>query len=138
MPPEGCFGFGEYNFRECETEGKFSKVNSVDMKRTEDTIKKALLECDSVIVSVHSHEIKHDTDDEPDDFLIEFCRRCIDAGASAVIGTGTHQLNALSTAGLSLTLNKSSKGNLQVEMGGHVSIKNQKTVPMEFYVSNAE
>ena len=95
MPPEGCFGFGEYNFRECETEGKFSKVNSVDMKRTEDTIKKALLECDNVIVSVHSHEIKHDTDDEPDDFLIEFCRKCIDAGASAVIGTGTHQLKAV-------------------------------------------
>lgn len=49
-----------------------------------------------------------------------------------------HLINALSTAGLSLTLTKSGKGNLQVEMGGHVSIKNQKTVPMEFYVSNAE
>ena len=95
MPPEGCFGFGEYNFRESETEGKFSRVNANDMKRTEDTIKAALLECDSVIVGVHSHEIKHDTDDEPDDFLIEFCRKCIDAGATAVIGTGTHQLKAV-------------------------------------------
>lgn len=95
MPPEGCFGFGEYNFRESETEGKFSRVNSVDMQRTENTIKKALTECDNVIVNIHSHEIKHDTDDEPDDFLIEFCRKCIDAGASAVIGTGTHQLKAV-------------------------------------------
>lgn len=95
MPPEGCFGFGEYNFRESETEGKFSKVNAVDMARTENTIKKALLECENVIVNIHSHEIKHDTDDEPDDFLIEFCRKCIDAGASAVIGTGTHQLKAV-------------------------------------------
>ena len=95
MPPTGCFGFGEYNFKESEIEGKFSKVNAVDMARTENTIKKALLECENVIVNIHSHEIKHDTDDEPDDFLIEFARKCIDSGASAVIGTGTHQLKAV-------------------------------------------
>ena len=95
MPPEGCFGFGEYNFRESEVEGKFSRVNANDMERTENTIKKALEECENVIVNIHSHEIKHDTDDEPDDFLIEFCRKCIDSGASAVIGTGTHQLKAV-------------------------------------------
>ncbi len=95
MPPEGCFGFGEYNFRECEVEGKFSRCNANDMARTENTIKKALEECENVIVNIHSHEIKHDTDDEPDDFLIEFCRKCVDAGASAVIGTGTHQLKAV-------------------------------------------
>lgn len=95
MPPEGCFGFGEYNFRECEVEGKSSRVNTNDMTRTENTIKKALMECENVIVNIHSHEIKHDTDDEPDDFLIEFCHKCIDAGASAVIGTGTHQLKAI-------------------------------------------
>lgn len=94
-PPEGCFGFGEYNFKESEVEGKFSKVNENDMKRTENTIKKALEECENVIVNIHSHEIKHDIDDEPDDFLIEFCRKCIDSGASAVIGTGTHQLKAV-------------------------------------------
>lgn len=95
MPPEGCFGFGEYTFRESEIEGKFSRVNPNDMKRTENTIRKALSECENVVVNIHSHEIKHDTDDEPDDFLIEFCRKCIDAGASAVIGTGTHQLKAV-------------------------------------------
>ena len=65
------------------------------MARTKATIQKALEECENVIVNIHSHEIKHDTDDEPDDFLIEFCRACIDAGASAVIGTGTHQLKAV-------------------------------------------
>ena len=95
MPPAGCFGFGDYNFRESEVEGKFSRVNKNDMERTELTIKKALEECETVVVNIHSHEIKHDTDDEPDDFLIEFCRKCIDAGASAVVGTGTHQLKAV-------------------------------------------
>ncbi len=94
-PPEGCFGFGDYVFCESETEGKTSKVNPIDMQRTENTIKKALAECETVVVNIHSHEIKRDTDDEPDDFLIEFCRKCIDAGASAVIGTGTHQLKGI-------------------------------------------
>ena len=95
MPPEGCFGFGDYTFRVCDEEGKFSRVNANDMARTEDTIKRALSECENVIVNIHSHEIKHDTDDEPDDFLIEFAHKCIDAGASAVVGTGTHQLKAV-------------------------------------------
>ena len=93
--PEGCFGFGDYVFCESDTPGKSSKVNPVDMERTEQTIQKALTECETVVVNIHSHEIKHDTDDEPDDFMIEFCRKCIDAGASAVIGTGTHQLKGL-------------------------------------------
>lgn len=93
--PEGYFGFGDYVFCENESEGKTSKVNENDMNRTENTIKKALLECETVIVNIHSHEIKHDTDDEPDDFLIEFARKCIDAGASAVVGTGTHQLKGI-------------------------------------------
>jgi poly-gamma-glutamate synthesis protein (capsule biosynthesis protein) len=93
--PEGCFGFGDYVFCESDIPGKTSKVNPVDMERTEETIKRALGECETVIVNIHSHEIKHDTDDEPDDFMIEFCHKCIDAGASAVIGTGTHQLKGL-------------------------------------------
>lgn len=90
--PEGCFGFGDYAFKVSDEPGKSSRVNPVDMARTEATIQKALEECETVIVNIHSHEIKHDTDDEPDDFMVEFCRKCIDAGASAVIGTGTHQL----------------------------------------------
>lgn len=46
-----------------------------------------------------------------------------------------HLMNALSTAGLSLTTTNKGKGRLQVELGGHVSIDAQDVVPMEFYVS---
>lgn len=49
-----------------------------------------------------------------------------------------HLINALSTAGLSLTTTKNGKGQLQIELGGHVSIKAQDVVPMEFYVSAEE
>ena len=41
--------------------------------------------------------------------------------------------NALSTAGLSLKTTKNGKGQISVELTGHVSIKSQDTMPMEFY-----
>lgn len=42
--------------------------------------------------------------------------------------------NALSTGGVSIKTTKDGKGNLSVELTGHVSIKDIDTVPMEFYV----
>lgn len=41
--------------------------------------------------------------------------------------------NALSTGGFSLKTTKKGKGNVSVELTGHVSINAQKVVPMEFY-----
>lgn len=42
-------------------------------------------------------------------------------------------LNALSTGGFTLKTTKSGKGQVSVEITGHVSIDNQDTVPMQFY-----
>lgn len=42
-------------------------------------------------------------------------------------------INALSTAGFSLQTTKSGKGQISVELTGHVSINAQNTMPMEFY-----
>lgn len=42
--------------------------------------------------------------------------------------------NALSTSGFSLQTTKNGKGQLSVTLSGHTSIKEQDTVPMEFYV----
>lgn len=44
--------------------------------------------------------------------------------------------NALSSAGLSLQTTKNGKGQLSVELTGHVSINAQNVVPMEFYSSD--
>lgn len=41
--------------------------------------------------------------------------------------------NALSTGGFSLQTTKNGKGQISVELTGHVSINDQKTVPMVFY-----
>ncbi len=42
-------------------------------------------------------------------------------------------MNALSTGGFSLKTNKNGKGNITIELTGHVSIEDQDTMPMEFY-----
>ena len=52
-------------------------------------------EAEYVIVCFHSHEIKGELDEEPDYFIEEFARKCIDWGASAVVGSGTHQIKAI-------------------------------------------
>lgn len=45
--------------------------------------------------------------------------------------------NALSTSGFSLKTTKNNKGQLSVELTGHVSIDDQKTMPMVFYSTAA-
>lgn len=42
-------------------------------------------------------------------------------------------INALSTGGLSLKTTKAGKGQISVELTGHVSINDQNTMPMEWY-----
>lgn len=42
-------------------------------------------------------------------------------------------LNALSTGGFSLQTTKNGKGQIDIEITGHVSINSQDVVPMEFY-----
>ena len=54
-----------------------------------------------------------------------------DGGAVAV-----KLINALSTSGFSLQTTKNGKGQVSVELMGHVSIKAQDTMPMEFYSLN--
>lgn len=44
-------------------------------------------------------------------------------------------INALSTSGFSLQTTKNGKGQLSIELTGHVSISALTTMPMEFYVS---
>ena len=95
LPPEGCFDFGGAIFREGEVPGRISKVNEIDMKRTEEGIKSALLNNEYVIVCFHSHQDKANLDTEPDYFIEEYSHRCIEAGAAAVIGTGTHQVRGI-------------------------------------------
>jgi len=91
----GVFSLGSVDFRLSETEGKSSEPNADDMERMRLAIEQAAKEADYVVVCFHSHEIKGDDDEEPDFFIETFARSCIDWGASAVVGSGTHQIKAI-------------------------------------------
>lgn len=47
-------------------------------------------------------------------------------------------INALSTGGFSLQTTKNGKGQIALELTGHVSINDQETMPMEFYSMDPE
>ncbi len=86
---------GRLEFVIGERNEKVTSCNRSDLKRMTDAVKDAKKEADLVFVSVHSHDIKGMSDDTADDYHEEFTRACIDAGASAVISTGTHQLKGI-------------------------------------------
>lgn len=94
-PDDGTFTFGTVKFRVAEKTGKFSRCNENDMQRTEKAIAEAKKTHDYIVCSIHSHQFPGREEHEVDYYVEEFCHRCIDAGADAVFGTGTHQLKAI-------------------------------------------
>lgn len=91
----GVFNLGTLEFVQDEVEGKRSAPHALDMARMKNAIETAKKTNDYVVVCFHSHEIKGDEDEEPDYFIEEFAHACIDWGADAVVGSGTHQIKAI-------------------------------------------
>lgn len=52
-------------------------------------------QADIVLVSIHTHETEKDNFAEPPAFLEQFSKRCIDAGAQAVMGHGSRELRGI-------------------------------------------
>lgn len=93
--PEDCFMLGKIKFMEGDEPKRITTVNEEDMARIKKAIDEARFQADYIIVSVHSHELQGTKKETPDDFLVEFCHRCIDSGADAVIGHGPHLLRPI-------------------------------------------
>ncbi len=92
--PEGIFNFGGINF--CyDGSKKRTECNKKDKERLVNSIKKAKQENDYVFVLIHCHHVKKDVHCEVPEFLEELAHACIDAGASAMIGGGTHELRGI-------------------------------------------
>lgn len=91
----GVFQLGPLLFAQGEPERKISRPHPQDMRRIAQAVRVARAQTAYVIVSLHSHEIKGATDDQPDYFVEEFSRACIDEGACAVICSGTHQIKGV-------------------------------------------
>lgn len=94
--PEGVLPLGSMNFRLTEGEERNETVpNPADLERTIEEIREARRQADVVLVSVHAHEMRAADSTEAPQFLETFARACIDAGASAVIGHGPHELRGI-------------------------------------------
>src|SRR5215469_13550138 len=70
------------------------KVNSRDEDRILRSVRNATKQADFVIVTSHSHEPSEEALTPPA-FLVEFIKKCIDAGADAFIVHGPHQLRGI-------------------------------------------
>lgn len=90
----GIFLFGGHRFREGPP-GTATEANKVDVARTLAGISEARRQADYVLVSLHAHEMLGMDKTVPAAFLGDFSRRCIDAGAHAVIGHGPHVLRGI-------------------------------------------
>ncbi len=103
-PEPGFFTFGKEKFvldDKCWVE---SVPEKQDLKRITEEIQEAKRQADVVLVSVHSHEFDTADTNIPARFLEIFCRACIDAGASVVIGHGPHELRGIEKYGDGLIL----------------------------------
>lgn len=91
---EGVLTFGSLKFCS-DGSHKQTECNASDKERITSAIKDAKNTCDYVFILVHCHDIGKTSHEEVPEYMEEICRACIDAGASAVIGGGTHQFRPI-------------------------------------------
>lgn len=92
--PEGIYRFGDMKF--CyDGSHATSECNKADLARITDSIRRAKEEYGTVVVMSHCHGAKGGNLEELPDFIIELLHACVDAGASAIFGGGTHQLRPM-------------------------------------------
>jgi len=92
--PEGLVTFGDHTF--CY-DGSYpaNYCNKKDLARIVASVKAAKEAYDYVFVVSHSHTNTGGDFEEVPPALIEVCHALVDAGASAIIGGGTHQLRPM-------------------------------------------
>ena len=92
--PDGIYKFGNTTF--CyDGSKKKTECNKRDKARFIKTVEDAKKVYDYLFLAVHCHEIGETKHEEIPDFLVELCHAAVDAGVSAVICNGTHQLRPL-------------------------------------------
>ena len=92
--PEGVFDFGGVKF--CyDGSKKRTECNKKDKERILNDIKSAKQICDYVVVLIHCHGIGVLGHEDVPEYFEEIARASIDAGACAIIGSGTHQLKPI-------------------------------------------
>lgn len=91
VPKSGRFFFLGARISRAEKTGADIKLNEEDLNRITSSIKVARRNSRLVLATIHSHE-GYGTGKHPQQFLAQFARACIDAGADVFFGTGPHIL----------------------------------------------
>jgi len=71
-----------------------TRCDRADLEGNLKYVRAAAKQADYVLVSLHSHE-RGETLETPADFCQEFAHACIDAGAHAILGHGSHHLRGI-------------------------------------------
>jgi poly-gamma-glutamate synthesis protein (capsule biosynthesis protein) len=75
--------------------GVHTTPNQTDMERNLESIRDASCQADWVLFSLHAHEGAWKDTERPAEFIEEFARAAIDAGAHTVIGHGHHAMRGI-------------------------------------------
>ena len=75
--------------------GVHSQCQAADLAGNLESIREAARQADWVLFSLHAHQPRGGATHEPADFIEEFARAAIDAGAHAIIGHGPHELRGI-------------------------------------------
>jgi len=92
---EGVFSVMNMRFSGGRKPELVTTPNESDMRGILASIKDAKRQADYVLVSLHAHEPRGSDRERPAEFIEIFCRKCLDSGASAVIGHGPHLLRGV-------------------------------------------
>ena len=97
LPPfaEGSLPFGKMKFVRDDKEFIETIPHVGDLERIIEEIKEAKRQADVVLVSLHVHEMTGKDTTKPAQFHQAFAHACIDAGATAIIGHGPHELRGI-------------------------------------------
>lgn len=87
--------FGALRFVVGEKPRQVKKLNETDMARIEKAIEEAKFQADHVLISIHTHHLTGDKEENVPQFMEDFAHRCIDAGANAILGHGPHLLRPI-------------------------------------------
>lgn len=87
--------FGNLQFVAGEKTRQVIELNETDMARIEKSIQEASFQADYVIISIHTHTLTGDREENVPEYMKEFAHRCIDAGAHAILGHGPHLLRPI-------------------------------------------
>ena len=93
--PEGMAEIDTIKFRVGDKPTTVYEIDKRDVARVKAAIAEAKANAEYVLLSIHTHQITGGHKEVVPEYLMEFCRMCIDEGASAVIGHGPHLVRGI-------------------------------------------